>query len=150
MMLQHRTEIGHAASGESLNWTSTDRIDADVAWSKILCEVTSARFECCFCDAHDVVTGDDFFCAVVRHRNNAAAFGHQRRRSACKLWQRVSTDLECCEKRFASCVEIFAAERFTRREGDAVNQKIEAAKLLADLSKCFVDLFLFRYVAGEQ
>jgi hypothetical protein len=103
-----------------------------------------------FRHAHHVVTGDDFFRAVIRHANDAAAFSHQRRCGARELRQRVGADLECGEKRFAAGVEVFAAERFARREGDAVNQEVEPAKLLADLSKRLVDFFLFRDVAGEQ
>ena len=67
VMLQHRTEIRNAASRESLNWTSTDGVDANVTWTKILSEVSCARFERCFRNTHHVITRDDFFRAVIGH-----------------------------------------------------------------------------------
>src|SRR5687767_3948710 len=67
VVFQHSAEIRDAAGGESLNWTSADSVDADVACAEVLGEVTSAGFECRFGYAHHVVTGDDFLGAVVRH-----------------------------------------------------------------------------------
>ena len=46
--------------------------------------------------------------------------------------------------------EIFTAQCFARSEGDAVNQEIEPAKLFTNLSKGFIDFFLFRDVTREQ
>ena len=64
-MFQHCAEVGDAASRECLDRTSADRVDANVSWSEILCEIASAGFECCFGDAHHVVTSYDFFRAVI-------------------------------------------------------------------------------------
>src|SRR5215213_3750070 len=147
VMFEHRAEVGDAASRERLNRTGADSIDADVSWAEILCEIASAGFECCLRHAHHVVSRNDFLSTVIRHRDNASAFSHQRRSGARELWQRVSTDFESSEKSFARRVQVFAAECFTRCEGDAVDEEVETAKLLADLPKCFIDFFLFSNVA---
>src|ERR1043165_7145845 len=61
---------------QRLDWTSTDRVNANVARAEIFREITRARFQCGFGDAHHVVTSDDFLSAVISHRHDAAAFGH--------------------------------------------------------------------------
>src|SRR2546429_7424829 len=86
-VLQHGTEVRYAARRERLNWTGADSVDANVARAKIICQITCACFQRRLCYPHTVVTGDTFFRAVVTHANNAAAFGHQRRRGTRKLNQ---------------------------------------------------------------
>ncbi len=68
----------------------------------------------------------------------------------CKLNQGISADFERGEKRLAAGVEILAAQRFTWRISDAVNQKIETSKFFADSFEGRVNLFLFANVTWQQ
>src|SRR5260370_20771614 len=62
------------------------------------------------------------------HCNDASAITHQRSSGTSKLRQRVSADLQSGEKGFAICLQIFAFQRLSGSECDAVNQKIKPAE----------------------
>ena len=86
---------------------------------------------------------------MERHRDDATAFVHQRRRRARKLRQGICAYLQARQKRIAIRFQVIAFQRFARRKGDAVNQKIQSFELSADLLKCLVNFFLLRYVASD-
>ncbi len=49
---------------------------------EIVGEIAGARFEARLGDAHYIVVRDHLFSAVIGHRENASALGHERSRGA--------------------------------------------------------------------
>ena len=88
--------------------------------------------------------------AVVGHGHDAAAFGHQRARSAGERHQRVGAGIERDAKALPTGVGEFAFQVLGGSVGDAVYQRIELAIALFQLLEELRDLFVARDVALES
>src|ERR1041384_970363 len=84
------------------------------------------------------------------HRDDAAAFSHQRSGGPRQLGQRMGADFQRRQERVALDLHVFAFQCFARCKRDAVNQKIEPAEFLAHSPESLVYFFLFGHVAREQ
>ena len=81
-MFQHGREPADSARGQRLHRAGGNAVHADFFRAEIVGKITRAGFETGLGHAHHVVMRHDFFRAVIGHRDDAAAVGHQRRRFA--------------------------------------------------------------------
>ena len=120
---------GHGAEGSQRS--AGNAVHADVLAAEFHREVARVVLECGFGNAHDVVAGDDLFCAVVAQRDDAAAVGHdfhgvtahrdQRIRAD---FHRLGPDLPWCGGELADLEVVLVAV------GDRVDDKVNRAEFL--------------------
>jgi hypothetical protein len=70
-------EVADASGGEGFDWACGDGVDANFFCAEVGGEVADGGFQSGFCDAHDVVVGEDLFSAVVGEGEDGAALGHE-------------------------------------------------------------------------
>jgi hypothetical protein len=87
---------------------------------------------------------------VKAHSHDAAPLSHQRRRRARQLSQGICTDFQSGDERIALDFHVFTFQRFTRSEGDAVNQEIQPTKFFTNSLKRRVHFFLLSNIAREE
>jgi len=92
----------------------------------------------------------DFLGAVVAHADDAAAGGHERRRSPRQRHQRVGADIERDAKGRAAGVEELALERVLGGKRDGVQQQVQLAEAVSHLLEDPGNFLVARHIAGEN
>ena len=84
--------------------------------------------------------GHDFFRAVIRHRNDAAAIFHEGSSSPRDRNQRINAYVMGDAKTLARCVEELALQFVRRRKRHTVYQNVQLAITLFELAEQRVDV----------
>ena len=150
VVLEHLGKPGDAARRQCVHRSGTDAVDADFFRAEIVGEVARARFEGSLGHPHHVVMRHHFLRTVVGHRDDAAPFGHQRRRAAGERHQRIRAHIVRDAEGFAARVHKLAFERVLRRKRDGMQQQVQLAKFLSDLVEHAGDVIILRHVAFHQ
>src|SRR5277367_6619989 len=145
--LQHVAQAADAAGGESLNRSSGDSVHANILLAQVRGKITHRSFECCLCDAHHVVVRHNLFRSVVCQSDDAAAIGHEWSGTPAERDQRVDAHVVRDAEAVARRLDEVVLQLFRGRKTDGVDQHVELAVTLFDLSKDVVDLFVVRDVA---
>src|SRR6266403_351254 len=127
MRLEHVAQPSDGSRGKRLDGPRGNGIDANALRPQVECQIAHARFQCGFGYAHHVVSRHNFFRAVVGHRNDAAAGGHQRSGRARHRNQRIHTDVVGDAKSFARSIEELTLQFLRGRKSDAVHDTVQHA-----------------------
>src|SRR6267378_5872646 len=115
-MLQHLGGAGNPTKHQSVYRSRANAIDADFLWAKVVSQITSARFQGGLGDSHDIVVWNDLFRAVIGHRDDATAVGHEWSGGAGERNQRIGADIMGDPKGLAGGIDEFALERVLWRK----------------------------------
>src|SRR5262249_15159654 len=95
-------------------------------------DIADRAFERRLGDAHDVIVLNDHLAAVVGHREERAAFAHQRLRQMRHANEGPTGHLHGGEKTLPRDVDDAPLQRLFRRERDGMHDEIELAPILGD------------------
>src|SRR6185437_1854979 len=108
MSLQHVTQTGDTAGGESLDRARRDGVDPNFLRSKVAGEIADGALQSGFGDGHHVVMRDNFLRAKVGHGHDASAVGHERRGGAGDRNQGIDAYVHRDAKAFARSIDELA------------------------------------------
>ena len=95
-------------------------------------QVTDGVLEGCLDRSHQAVVRNDLVRAVVAHRDEHAAIGHQRLRQLCHAHKGVAGDVHRGQEALDRAVDQVPLQIRLGGEGERVNQEIETPPFLAD------------------
>src|SRR6266704_2712948 len=147
--LEHVTESGNASRGERLDRAGGNRIHANVLRPEIVRQIAYRCFERLLRYAHHVVPRHDLLGPIVRHRDDASACGHQRRRGPRHGHKRIHADIVRDPESFAGRAQKFAFQLFCRRKCDAVHQTVQRAVAILQFLEQPRDLLVVADIAHE-
>src|SRR6266446_1203961 len=149
MRLEHIAQPCDGTRGKRLDGPRGNGIDANALRPQVVCQIAHARFQCRLGHAHHVVFRHDFFCAVIRQRDDSAACRHQRSGRARHGDERIYADVVRDAKSFARGVEELALQFLRGRESHAVHDAVQHAVSRFQFLKELGDLLVRRDVAHE-
>src|SRR5262252_9582514 len=117
-------KAANASGRQRIDRAGADAVDTDFLWAQVVGEIASACFKSRFGHAHHIVMWHDFFCPVIGHGDNAAAFGHQRCCPSSQRDERISTYIMGDSKGFAAGVKEVTFQCFSWSKSDGMEQQM--------------------------
>src|SRR6266446_5634944 len=135
-----RVEIGDARGGAGGERAWADSVHADALGAELDGEVAHRRFECGLDRPHDSVILDDLVRAMVAHGEDRSAADHQLLGAARQIEKRPARYIHRRQKAVARAVGDAPLQRFSRGEGDRVDENVEASPFRRDRLEQRIDL----------
>src|SRR3954468_15630404 len=132
---QHVAQTGDAAGRKCLDRSRRNRINPNLAFSKIICQISDCALQRGLGDSHYVVVRNDFLCSVIGHSNDAAAILHQRCCPTGHSDERIDADIMCDAKALSRGVHKVTSEFRSRGKSHAMHYRVELAIALLELAK---------------
>ena len=150
VVLEHVGESGNSPGGQGIHGSRTDAVHPDFSRTEAVRQIASACFQGCLRDTHDVVMGYDLFRPVIGHRNDTATRRHKWGRSSRQGDQGIGTDIMGYPECLPTGIQEISFQSILRSKGHAVQEKVKATKLFAQLRENSLDLAILGYVAGKD